>query len=212
MVTRHRSTRSRRRRGAVVPLAVVALALGACGGDGGDAASEPTTRTEDVETAATPPPAGTTPTEEAPGDGVATIEPPLQLADTSWVVTNYTQSDGAMTNTLEDDTSLVLGGDGTLSGFNGCNEFAGTWEITGPYFDYDRFEQAAEDTFDGQPITITAEVTSDVECEGFLADQDADLMASLNGAEIWFIGNAVGDQEAGITLHGDDVRVYADPA
>lgn len=207
----HRSTRIRRRRAALL-LWVVALLIGACGDDSGDGtAGDPTTRPADTQAATTSTPPETTPPETTSG-ATATIPPPLEVAGTSWVPTEYTQSDGSITNTLGDEVSMVFGADGTLSGHNGCNEFEGTWEITGPYFDYDEGAEAFEGKIDGQPIAITAEVTTTVECEGFLADQDADFMAALNAIEIWYVGNLFGDETDGITLHGENATVWADPA
>jgi hypothetical protein len=56
-------------------------------------------------------------------------------------------------------------------------------------------------------------LTTDVVCEGFYGDQDVDLLASIVGAEIWYIGSTLGDKGAGsITLSGENALVYADSA
>lgn len=215
MGTRDRPIRTRRTQRVALLLSGAVL-LTACGGDsGGGAADDLMNNVDGGETATTQPPPESSSAEIVPDDEItATIDPPLQLAGTSWVVTNYNYrpSDTGITNTLGEEVVFVLGEDGTLTGHNGCNEFAGTWETTGPYYVYDDGEKAFEDKLDGQPITVAAELTTTIECEGFLADQDADLMGALVAAEIWYIGNDLGDKETGITLHAENARIYADPA
>ncbi len=137
-----------------------------------------------------------------------TIDPPLELAGTSWVITNYRYfpSDTGITNPLGEEAVLVFGEDGTLTGHTGCNEFTGTWETTGLYYIYD-----AGDELDGQPLTITADVATSAECEGWVAEQGIDVIGALVVSEIWFVGNLFGDEEGGITLHSETGSVYADP-
>lgn len=80
---------------------VGALVLSACGGDAGDAAAgDTTTRPDDRETATTQQPTESTPSEKAPDEGTDPIDPPLELAGTSWVITNYNYrpSDTGITN------------------------------------------------------------------------------------------------------------------
>ncbi|HUG07651.1 MAG TPA: META domain-containing protein [Acidimicrobiia bacterium] len=122
----------------------------------------------------------------------------MELAGTSWVVTkyDYRPSDTGITNPLGEEAVLVFGEDGTLTGHSGCNEFTGTWETTGPYY-VDDGEKAFEDKVDGQPVTITADVATSVECEGWVAEQDVDVVGALVAAEIWYIGNILGDKEGG---------------
>lgn len=211
---RHLSTHTWRRRG-VSLLTVGALLLSACGGDNGDGAADAaTTRPDDSETATTQAPTESTAAETAPDEGTGTIDPPLELAGTSWVVTNYNYmpSDTGITNPLGEEAVLVFGEDGTLTGHTGCNEFTGTWETTGPYYVYDEGEKAFDDKLDGQPLSITADVATSVECEGFVAEQDVDVIGALVEAEIWYIGNIFGDEGGGITLHSETGSVYADPA
>ena len=196
-------------------LTVGALLISACGGDVGDAAADDTTtRPDDNETATTQPPTESTPAETASDEGTETIDPPLELAGTSWVVTNYSYgpSDTGITNPLGEEAVLVFGEDGTLTGHTGCNEFTGTWETTGPYYVYDDGAKAFEDKVDGQPVTITADVATSVECEDFIAVQDVDVIGALVAAEIWYIGNVFGDDEGGITFHSETGHIYADPA
>jgi heat shock protein HslJ len=208
----------RRHRRLLVALAMTALLVVACGDDDTVGSTSEVPATPSSEVAATSSPTTEMPSTTemssttAPEGTAATIPPPLDLAGTSWVPTEYTQSDGSITNILGEDVVLVFGADGSLSGFNGCNEFEGTWATTGPYYDYDEGQEAFEDKHDGQPIAITAETTTSVECDGFLGDQDTDLLASLTGTEFWYIGNIFGDQEAGITLNGEGAGVFADPA
>lgn len=65
---------------------------------------------------------------------------------------------------------------------------------------------------DGQPVTISADVATSVECEGWVAEQDVDIIGALVAAEIWYIGSLFGDEEGGITLHSETGRVHLDPA
>jgi heat shock protein HslJ len=209
------STRTCWSRRGVLLLTVGALMLSACGGNADNAAADDTTtRPDDSETATTQQQTESTPAETAPDEGTDTIDPPLELAGTSWVITNYnySPSDTGITNPLGEEAVLVLGEDGTLTGHTGCNEFTGTWETTGPYYIYDSGAKAFEDKVDGQPLTITADVATSVECEGWVAEQDVDIIGALVAAEIWYIGNLHGDEDGGITLHSETGRVYADPA
>jgi hypothetical protein len=195
-------------------LFVAAFAVNACGDGTNDVSqNDATTLRDDNGAAATSQTVESTTSQTASDDEPTTIQPPLDLAGTTWVPTDYRQSDGSITNALGDDVLIVFGEDGTLSGHTGCNEFAGTWETTGPYYDYDEGEEAFDDKKDGQPISLSAELTTDVVCEGFYGDQDVDLLASIVGAEIWYIGSTLGDEGAGsITLSGENALVYADSA
>lgn len=196
-------------------LTVGALLFGACGGDPGDgAADNTTTDPDDSGPVTTQPATESTPAEPSSDEDAATIDPPVDFAGTSWVITNYNYgpSSTGITNPLGEEAVLVFAEDGTLTGHTGCNEFAGTWEITGPYYLYDEGAKAFDDAIDGQPIAIAAELTTSVECEGFVAEQDVDVLGAVTGAEIWYIGNAFGDEEGGITLHGETGQLYADPA
>lgn len=216
MVARHRPALTRVGRRGVALVAVVTILLGACSGGGDDVSGDPISDPVDSEPTAQPP-AESPPDEVAPDEAPATIEPPLALAGTSWIPTNYRQFDGAITNPVGEGVLLVFEESGTLSGHTGCNDFEGTWELTGPYVEYDdrqkalaRLDPEEEEKLDGQPISITAELTTDAECA--FPEQDPDFITSLVGAEIWFIGNTLGDQTAGITLSGEDAFVMADPA
>lgn len=214
-----RSLSAPARRGSIAVLLSVALLLGACSNDAPAATGDDPPAADTEQEAASPDeePAEQVPDEpdEAEPDGAtATIEPPLDLAGTSWVPANfsYQPGDTGITNPIGDGVVFEFGVDGTFFGSTGCNEFEGTWEITGPYYDYDEAAEAFEDKLDGQPIMITAEPTTAVECEGFLADDDVNLLGALVAVEIWWIGNDLGDQEGGIILDGEGARIWADPA
>lgn len=204
------------RRGSIAALLFVALVLGACASDAPAATEDDPSPADTAAQAASPDgePAEPVPDEEEPDGVTATIEPPLDLAGTSWVPANfsYQPGDTGITNPIGDGVVFEFGDDGTFFGSTGCNEFEGTWEITGPYHDYDEAAEAFEDKHDGQPIMITAEPTTAVECEGFLADDDVNLLGALVAVETWWIGNDLGDQEQGIMLDGDGARIWADPA
>ena len=178
--------------------------------DGGEESSPPQGESEEEP----PAPASDEPGEEEPAGDVATVEPPLELAGTTWTPTNFNHDPGdtGITNPIGEDVFLELAADGTLRGSTGCNEFTGTWEVTGPYYDYDEAAEAFEDRTDGQPLSITAERTTDNACEGFLGEDDVNLLGAIVATEIWWIGNDLGDQQGGITLDGEGARVYLDPA
>lgn len=202
------------RRGSIAALVCVALLLAACSNDDPPATADDPPPVDDEEEAASPDEEPAEPVPDEPDGAIATIEPPLDLAGTSWVPANfsYQPGDTGITNPIGDGVFFEFGDDGTFFGSTGCNEFEGTWEITGPYYDYDEAAEAFEDKHDGQPVMITAERTTAVECEGFLADDDVNLLGALVAVEIWWIGNDLGDQERGIMLDGEGARIWADPA
>lgn len=201
----------------VVAIAM-AFMLGACGGSTEDAPEGPTTLPQEQTTQAhapstNPEDSPTTSTISTGEEAVATIDPPIELSGSSWVITEYRYrpSNTGIVNTVGEEAFLDLNEDGTLIGHNGCNEFAGTWETTGPYYDYDDAAEAFEDEIDGQSISIEAELTTSNECSGFVGEQDSDLMGALTSADLWFAGSAPGDQENGLTLRSDDGNIFADP-
>lgn len=207
------------RRGNVAALLCVALVFGACSNDDPAVTADDPAPADDEATAASPDeepaePVPDEPEEEESDGAPATVEPPLDLAGTSWVPANfmYQPGDTGITNPIGDDVFFEFGSDGAFFGFTGCNEFEGTWEIIGPYYDYDEAAEAFEDQHDGQPVMITAEPTTAVECEGFLADDDVNLLGALTAVEIWWIGNDLGDREGGMILDGEGARIWADPA
>ena len=210
-------TRITRNKRALVVTMAATLILSSCGGDATDDTASDSTAPSDVATTpandtppTTAPPAPPSTTEDA---NFVEIDPPVDLTGNEWFITEYQYKPNStgITNTLGEDTVLVFNEDGTLTGHNGCNEFAGRWEITGPYYDYDEAAEAFEDKIDGQPISITADLTTEVECSGFVGDQDFDLMGALTSAEIWYVGNVIGDDVGGITLHSETGDIFADP-
>jgi heat shock protein HslJ len=176
-------------------LVVSALLLAACG-------SDDTTET----TAASDPVATTT---GSPTTETTTAEPadtPVPtLAGTSWTVTFYNMNTGAMTNVVGDTkVTMVFGDDGTISGSTGCNEYSGTYEVAGPY---DEFEEGVRDENDGQAIQIGSITVTERGCEGaFVMEQEAELLQNLRGVETWFLARD------GMILRGDGAFIEAVPS
>jgi hypothetical protein len=196
----------------------MAFMLGACGGSTEDAPGGSTTvpqnsTTQGQASTTNPEDTPTTSTISTDEQEVATIDPPIELSGSSWVITEYQYrpSNTGIVNTVGEEAFIDLSEDGTLTGHNGCNEFAGTWETTGPYYDYDDAAEAFEDKIDGQPISIEAELTTSNQCSGFVGEQDSDLMGALTSTDLWFAGSAPGDQENGLTLRSNDGNIFVDP-
>jgi heat shock protein HslJ len=181
----------------VFAVLLVTLAASGCSGSEGDDATSTTT----VGTATTSPQASSSSTTSVAS---ADEDPPIPLAGT-WVVVNYRMQEGSMTNALGGDAiAMTFGDDGSISGFTGCNDYGGTYEVVGGY---NPFEEGVRDDDDGQQITITLTTISENPCEGaFDIEQDADLLASLEGAERWFISRG------SLILRGENAFIEASPA
>lgn len=173
---------------------VFALLVAACGGDD----TTETTAPADPTVATTLAPTGETTTSEPADSPVPT------LAGTSWKVTDYGMEDGALTNVLSGtEVTIVFGQDGSVSGSTGCNEYTGSYEVQGPY---DEFEDGVRDDNDGQAIQISSISATERACEGgFVMEQEADHIRNLLGAQKWFIARG------GLILRGDGAYIEAVP-
>ncbi len=154
-------------------LIAATLVLAACGG--ADTVDEPVpaTPTSAPSTDAAPHPATTAP------EGV----PAPELADTSWMVTDYSQGSGIITNVWLTEVTIDFAGDGTVSGSGGCNEYQGTWMAEGAYHE---FVEGVRDTNDGQLMSLTDLIWTEVACEDKrIMEQEEEFIALLQRAGRW---------------------------
>lgn len=196
--------------GRVVALMVFTAAAAACGGGAISDSTEPADGT-----------ATTALTETTAGGGAETteaevgVEPPLELAGTTWDVTHY-QSDitGGFTNLWPDtEITLQFGTDGTISGNAGCNDYSATYQVEGSYItDPDPFGDEEK----GQAIEIGELTMTEIACEAEdVMEQETEYLTMLQEAERWLIGEGFGGDNALILRSsGEDGRalVEANPA
>jgi heat shock protein HslJ len=156
-------------------LIAAALLLTACGGGNMVDEPDPATQTSDLPTDSALQPTATAP------EGVTAPE----LAGTSWRVTDYIQGTGIITNVWLTEVTIAFAGDGTVSGSGGCNEYQGTWEAEGTY---DEFEEGVSDANDGQVMTLTDLIWTEVACEDDrIMEQQEEFIALLQQAGRWVI-------------------------
>ena len=177
-VSRCLQERVKRVFGVGVIVAITALVLAACGGEESvntDAPSAPTT--------------ATTTALDSGADSAAqvnTVAP--DLGETSWNVTLYSLDSGAMTN-LWPGTEITLrfGDDGTVSGFSGCNDYSGSFEVQGAY---DEFVEGVRDENDGQAIRIGTLAVTEKACTSpsGVMDQETEYLNALQSTARWLIG------------------------
>jgi len=156
-------------------LVAATLLLTACGG--ADTIDEPDTATQTLapSTDAAPQLATTAP------EGV----PAPDLADTSWRVTDYSQGNGIITNVWLTEVTIEFAGDGTVSGSGGCNEYQGAWKADGAY---DEFVEGVPDANDGQVMTLTDLIWTEVACgDELIMEQEEEFIALLQRAGRWVI-------------------------
>ncbi|MEN8239098.1 MAG: META domain-containing protein [Actinomycetota bacterium] len=172
-----RPWRTRRVALAALFAGIVAIAA-ACGGseETTDSEATPVTTVASTSTAA-PAPTTTTP-QSAPAP---------DLAGTQWTVVRYALPDGAMTNLWPgSEITLAFADDGTVSGTGGCNDFAATYAVEGPY---DEFNDGVRDPGDGQAISIASIVVGDEVCDDptFVMEQEAEFIDALAATGRWVI-------------------------
>lgn len=156
-------------------LIAAALVLAACGGANSVDETDPAPPTSAAATDAAPQPPARAP------EGV----PAPELAGTFWRVTDYSQASGTITNVWLTEVTIAFAGDGTVSGSGGCNEYSGTWQTEGAY---DEFVEGVRDPNDGQVMTLTDLVWTEVACEdGRIMEQQEEFFALLQQAGQWVI-------------------------
>jgi heat shock protein HslJ len=159
-------------------LLVVAMVISACGGSevsGPDTDTEPASD-DPVTTVA--PPTATTPTT------VQSVDAP-ELGGTSWNVTNYRLPSGAYTNIWKTDVTIAFSKDGTVSGSAGCNDYEGTWNVSGAW---DEFVDGQRDANDGQMLTLGTLTLTDVACDDeAIMEQEGEILDILGRAGRWVL-------------------------
>ena len=156
--------------------AVVAVIVASCG-DG--ASSDPTvapTTAADVADAGTQP--GTT---SPPAQAVDAPE----LGGTSWMVVEYSQGGGIITNVWKTEVTIAFAGDGTFSGSAGCNQYQGTWSVSGGY---DEFTSGQPDVNDGQEMLLADLTWAETVCDDdAIMEQEAEVLDLLQNAGRWVL-------------------------
>jgi len=108
-----------------------------------------------------------------------------ELAGTDWVVTDYSQGSGTITNVWLTDVTISFAADGTVSGSAGCNDYQGTWEVAGAY---DEFESGVPDPNDGQELILGSLSWTEVACEDEdIMQQEAEILDLLQRAGRWVL-------------------------
>ncbi len=162
--------------GLVVALIVL---VSACGGSDKD--------TSTTEPAAQSP--GSAPTTTAAITTVAsepteTVDAP-GLGGTSWIVTDYSQATGTITNVWKTEVTIAFAADGTVSGSAGCNNYEGTWTGLGGY---DEFESGVPDSNDGQELAFASLSWTDMACDDeAIMEQEAEILDLLQRAGRWVL-------------------------
>ena len=155
------------------------LVVAACGGS---------------ETSATTPARGagsTAPTETTAVASPTTASVPVDAVDapelggTSWYVTNYRLPDGAVTNVWKTEVAIAFSADGVVSGSAGCNQYEGSWAVSG---NWDQFESGVPDPNDGQELSLDSLSWTEMACEDEdIMQQEAEILDLLQNAGRWVI-------------------------
>lgn len=155
----------------VLALAVLAAA---CGG------TAPTSTTQGSTGALNPEPAPPDPTTTA----AATVEAP-PLGGTSWEIVEYKLPSGSLTNVWKTEVTISFAEDGTVSGNSGCNDFQGTWSVSGQW---DVFEDGVPDPNDGQILTLGSLNSTKTACEDeAIMEQEGEILDILGRAGRWVL-------------------------
>jgi heat shock protein HslJ len=125
-----------------------------------------------------------------------TPDPGTLLDGTSWVLHDFRDSSGSVVVVPSGVQVTADFGDGTVSGFSGCNTYSGSY------------------TTKGYRITITGFATTGLICDGSVNDAEATYLAALAGVDRF---NFRDDQSYGqmlvLTGPDDETRLrYVEPA
>lgn len=174
-------------------LVSVSLLIAGCGGEGEEAAT--TTTSDGSQTTATSA-APITTTTSAP------IEDGPELAGTTWTVTHHA-SDlyPDVTNVWEgSEVTIAFSDDGTVSGRTGCNDYSGTYAVSGAFVTEPGMDEQA-----GQALTISDLSWTEVACESEnLMEQEVEFLDALQRVEHWNIGQGFGGDEDLLLLSIED--------
>lgn len=156
-------------------LLVMALVTYGCGGS--EVSVQETPTDDPVSTMA--PSAATTPTTTA-----QTVDAP-ELGGTSWNVTEYHLPNGAFTNVWKTDVTIAFSKDGVVSGSAGCNDYEGTWTVSGAW---DEFTDGQPDANDGQGLTLESLTWTEIACEDeAIMEQETEILDLLQRAGRWVL-------------------------
>lgn len=172
----------------VLVIAWLALLMSACGGGDGESTTTlpagSTTTTDGVES--------TTTVTDDPGQG----EAPELTGD--YLVTHYYSPEYNGATNLWPDTEITLsiGADGSISGNGGCNEYTGTYEVSGPYITEPGFDEE-----DGQAMSISNLSFTERACDDELTmEQEAEFFAALQNVDQWWVGQGFGEDGNALLL------------
>lgn len=108
-----------------------------------------------------------------------------QLGGTDWNVTTYRLPSGSITNVWLTDVTISFAADGTVSGSAGCNDFDGTWQVSGVY---DEFESGVPDGNDGQELSLGSLSWTEIACEDeSIMEQESEILSLLQEGERWLL-------------------------
>jgi heat shock protein HslJ len=159
---------------------LVALLVTACGGS--EQGAETTAPEVDE---GTPAADTTTPTLAATStEAESSVEAP-ELGATSWNVTDYRLPDGGITNVWKTEVTISFSADGTVSGSAGCNDYTGTWDVSGGW---NEFEDGVPDPEDGQVLILASLSWTEVACEDpAIMEQETEILDLLQDAGRWVL-------------------------
>ena len=117
-------------------------------------------------------------------ESVSAFDAP-QLGETNWNVTTYRLPSGSITNVWLTAVTISFGADGTVSGNSGCNDFVGTWQVSGVY---DEFESGVPDSNDGQQLSLGSLSWTEIACENeSIMEQESEIMDLLQQGSRWLL-------------------------
>jgi heat shock protein HslJ len=167
----------------LIALVALALVASACGGsDTGSSTTEFTGdtsggHTAPTSTSTTAPPVVTTTT-------VLAVDAP-ELGGTDWIITDYELPDGSLTNVWKTEVTISFAADGTVSGSAGCNDYQGSWSVSGAW---NEFEQGVPDPEDGQVLTLSDLSWTEMACDDEdIMIQESEILDHLLNAGRWVL-------------------------
>jgi heat shock protein HslJ len=157
-------------------LVALVLLVSACGGSN--------TATSTSEGQLSEPAPATAPATTTASEPVDTVDAP-ELGGTNWKVTDYSQGSGTITNVWKTEVTISFAADGTVSGSAGCNDYQGTWTVSGAY---DEFESGVPDPNDGQELILDSLSWTEMACEDeAIMEQEAEILDLLQRAGRWVL-------------------------
>ena len=164
------------------------LLVAACGGDTSPATTDQDDTVTSTPPATTPPTTAVAETQAEPESTTSTIaggiEPPT-LTDIFWEVGDYLLPNKSITNVWKTTVNVTINSDGTVTGNAGCNDYQGTWTVTGLY---DEYTTAFFDPNDGQAIVFEDLTWGDQVCEDEdVMIQEGEILDILANTARWVL-------------------------